>query len=88
VKAEVQKRHDELNQILRAKALALVEDEVVQVEKFDSILQMNKEKSAAAMNIARERASARDKEEEREREQGRDFEGQGCDVRDEYRRGR
>jgi septal ring factor EnvC (AmiA/AmiB activator) len=52
VKAEVQKRHDELNQILRAKALALVEDEVVQVEKFDSILEMNKEKSAAAMKEA------------------------------------
>ncbi|MCE3013084.1 MAG: hypothetical protein LW878_08450, partial [Proteobacteria bacterium] len=52
VKAEVQKRHDELNQILRAKALALVEDEVVEVEKFDSILEMNKEKSAAAMKEA------------------------------------
>ncbi len=52
VKAEVQKRHDELNQILRAKALALVEDEVVQVEKFDSILEMNKEKSSAAMKEA------------------------------------
>ena len=52
VKAEVQKRHNELNQILRAKALALVEDEVVQVEKFDSILEMNKEKSSAALKEA------------------------------------
>ncbi len=52
VKAEVQKRHDELNQILRAKALAIVEDEVVQIEKFDSILEKNKEKSASAMKEA------------------------------------
>jgi hypothetical protein len=38
--------------------------------------------------LVRERTSARDKQEERERERekGRDFEGQGCDVRDEYRR--
>lgn len=52
VKSEISKRHDELNQILRAKALALVEDEVVQVERFDQILSLNKGKSDAALKEA------------------------------------